>query len=71
MTDRMDVIAFIGEKNFPRKVGTAVPRRDGNGFQLYLDTVPVGSGWDGSLVIQPPRDREAAPQRRESDDTPW
>jgi hypothetical protein len=53
MTDRMDCIAFVGERNFPKKLGSAVPRKDGNGWQVYLETVPIG--WNGEMTIQPPR----------------
>jgi hypothetical protein len=53
MTDRMDCIAFVGEKSFPLKIGSAVPRKDGNGWQVYLDKTPIG--WDGKMTIQPPR----------------
>ncbi|MGF6428197.1 hypothetical protein [Bradyrhizobium elkanii] len=34
-------------------VGVAFERRRGEGFNVVLNTVPVGA-WDGSLILLPP-----------------
>jgi hypothetical protein len=44
-------------------LGAAWKRDEDDGFNVKLNTVPVGSGWDGTLVLLPPlvnQDEETA-----------
>lgn len=63
MTERLEIIQFVdgaNGKKIPRRVGTAVPKKDGDGFSLYIDA-PWGT-WN--LLMQPPREGGREPQRR-------
>lgn len=42
-------------------VGYAWELREGEGFSVKLNTVPVGA-WDGALVLLPPLDRDGIAQ---------
>ena len=59
MADYLDVVAFVGRegKKFPRRIGRA-QAKEGGKISVYLDAIPVGPGWDGSLVIEPQQERD-------------
>jgi hypothetical protein len=58
--ERMDVVSFRSTKSgktFALRLGSAVPRRDGKGWQLWLDAMPAPINGQYELCIVPPRQR--------------
>ncbi|QFT93379.1 hypothetical protein FIU86_11055 [Roseovarius sp. THAF9] len=57
-------VADNGEKSFWNKVGAAWPHKDGKGYTLQLETVPV----NGRIVIreplEKPREAEASAAKK-------
>jgi hypothetical protein len=43
-------------------LGAAWEREGGDGFNVKLQTVPVGGGWDGALVLLTPLPDGSAPE---------
>jgi hypothetical protein len=67
MADKMAVYTVRergeGKKSFWCRIGSCWPNKDGNGFSITLDAVPI----DGRLVVreeQPRDDRDDSPPRR-------
>lgn len=60
MSERMDLIAWkkVGEKSYPMRVGSAVPKKKGDGWQLYLDAIPAPENGQYQLTMQKPRERD-------------
>lgn len=46
-------VAERGESKFWTRIGAAWDHKDGEGWTIQLDLVPVG---DGRIVLRPPRD---------------
>lgn len=60
MTDRMDVVQFKktqGGKTFAVRLGSAVPSKNGPGFNLYLDAMPAPVDGQYQFCIAPPREQ--------------
>lgn len=60
-------VAERGEKKFWTRVGAAWDHKDGEGYTVQLDLIPVG---DGRIVLRPPRDEaeNEADETEEADD---
>lgn len=61
-------VAERGEKKFWTRIGAAWDHKDGEGFTVQLDLVPVG---DGRIVLRPARDEtedDAAEAETDDDD---
>lgn len=68
MSDRMDVVSFRptkGGKTYALRCGSALPRKDGKGWTLWLDAMPAPINGQYELCIVPPR------QRGDSSDVPF
>ncbi len=48
-------------------LGAAWARADGQGYNVKLNTVPVGQGWDGALVLLPPFADDDIPEHKPED----
>lgn len=62
--DRWDVVTWKklpSGKNFRRVIGSALPKKEGGGFTLFLDALPL-PGPDGScqLSVEKPQERTAS-----------
>jgi len=63
MSDKeyLDVVGFIEQgrerKRKPVTIGYAYRNNKGD-LSVQLQSIPVGGSWDGSLVIQPRRERD-------------
>lgn len=58
MADRMDVVAFkksSNGKNYAVRLGSAVPKREGPGYTVYLDCIPAPEDGQWVLSIVPQR----------------
>jgi hypothetical protein len=58
MSDRMDVVSFRqgkGGKVFAIRCGSALPRKDGRGWSVWLDAMPAPINGQYELSIVPPR----------------
>jgi hypothetical protein len=57
----LDVVGFIEQgrekKRKPVTIGYAYRNNKGD-LSIQLQSIPVGGSWDGSLVVQPRRERE-------------
>lgn len=60
MSERMDIIAWkkVGEKSYPMRVGSAVPKKKGDGWQIYLDAIPAPIDGQYQLTMQKPRPKD-------------
>jgi hypothetical protein len=60
--NKPDFIVRAPDPNSPGKwlsLGAAWQRRNGEaGFNVKLNTVPVGNQWDGTLILLPPLEPE-------------
>lgn len=68
MSDRMEVVQFKklqSGKWFAVRLGSAVPDKDGTGWNVYLDAMPAPDGGQFKFSIKPPRERAAG------EDPPW
>ena len=74
MADRLDAICGIKSRNgktYWTKVGVAFPSRQGNGYSLFLDYIPVARNEDGKIAIllaEPREDGERGGGRGRSRD---
>lgn len=74
MADRLDAICGIKSRNgktYWTKVGVAFPSRQGNGYSLFLDYIPVTRNEDGKIAIllaEPREDGERGRGRSRDDD---
>lgn len=61
MSERMDIIGWrkVGDKSYPIRCGSAVPKKNGDGWQIYLDAIPAPVDGQWSLTMQKPRERES------------
>ena len=48
-------------------LGAAWARPDGNGYNVKLNTLPVGTGRDGALVLLPPFVGDEMPEQPQED----
>lgn len=67
MNDRFDVVNFKksqGGKTYAVRLGSAVQRKDGGGWNLYLDAIPAPEDGQYRLAIVPPRDQQQREPRR-------
>ena len=69
MSDAMAYRAFSvikreGEEDFWLPIGAVFPHRDGKGFNVVLQALPI----DGKLVLRLPKDEDGGPPRKERDD---
>ena len=58
MSERMDVIAFkkgANDKTFAIRCGSAVAKREGPGYTVYLDSIPAPENGQWVLSIVPQR----------------
>jgi hypothetical protein len=56
MIERYDalVVREKGDKSYWTKIGAAFPTRDGTGFSIILDALPL----DGKILLKEPKPRE-------------
>lgn len=72
---RMDVISFRqsqGGKTYAVRLGSAVPKKQGDGWTLYLDAIPAPQDGQYVMSVVPPREqRQAQPtdNRKPQDDS--
>lgn len=66
---RLDVLVTRkkDDKTYYTKVGAAFPTRDGRGWSITLDALPI----DGQLLLLPPREKRAPSREPGDDDEPW
>lgn len=57
-------VADRGEKGFWTRIGAAWDHKDGEGYTLALDLVPVDGG---RIVLRPPRDENAEDGEKSAD----
>lgn len=58
---RMDVIAFkkgANDKTYVVRLGSAVPKKQGEGWTLYLDAIPAPENGQWVISVVPPRERQ-------------
>lgn len=62
MSERLDVICWkkIKDKSYPMRVGSAVPRNNGDGYSLYIDAIPAPIDGQYQFTVQKPRERESS-----------
>ena len=75
MTDRYDAMTFreINGKHYPRQHGNMVKNRNGDGWTLFLDSMPAPVDGQWRIAILPPkerddRERSANADRRQAQD---
>jgi len=73
---RMDVLAFrkgANDKTYPVRLGSAVPRKNGPGYTLYLDAIPAPENGQWIISVVPPREQQGQRQEQAppNDDIPW
>lgn len=56
------VIEREGADDFFLNIGAAFAHRDGNGYNVILQALPI----DGKIVLRVPKERDADPNRDES-----
>ena len=74
MSDRMEVVAWRKSqsgKPYAVRLGSAVPKREGPGFMLYLDAMPAAENGQYVLTIQPQRPRENSRPSDTAEDVPF
>lgn len=67
---RMDVIAFrkgANDKTYAVRLGSAVPKKQGDGYTLYLDAIPAPTEGQWVMSVVPPRQQQE--RRGQSDDS--
>lgn len=57
--EKREVAFYVRAKTGPgtrdwSNVGVAFTRRNGEGFTIKLNTLPISKDWNGSLVLVPP-----------------
>jgi hypothetical protein len=65
---RFDVVAFKktrNDKTYAVRLGSATPRQDGEGFNVYLDAMPAPENGQFQFSIVPPRDQGERPARQD------
>lgn len=65
MSDRFDVVSFRKTQNgktYAVRLGSAVPSKNGPGYNLYLDAMPAAVDGQYTLSIVPPRENQGASQ---------
>lgn len=70
---RMDVIAFkkgANDRTYAVRLGSAVPKKQGEGWTLYLDAIPAPENGQYILSVVPPRDRPQGQQSGAAGDPP-
>lgn len=74
---RMDVIAFRQSqsgKTYAVRLGSAVPKKQGEGYTLYLDAMPASENGQYVLSVVPPREQrqqQSEPDRPLDDRVPF
>ena len=74
MADRFDCVAFKkrGDRTIPVRLGSAVKRTQGDGWNVYLDCIPAPADGQYQFSIVPPRPRERpAEQADHGEEPPW
>lgn len=72
MADRYDALAWKKSqsgKPYAVRIGSAVPRKQGEGMIVYLDAMPAPENGQYVITLSPPRPREGGGSR--SDEAPW
>lgn len=62
---RMDVIAFRkgpNDKTYAVRLGSAVPKKQGDGYTLYLDAMPAPQDGQYIMSVVPPREQRPGQQ---------
>lgn len=70
---RMDVIAFrkgANDKTYAVRLGSAVPKKQGEGYTLYLDAIPAPENGQWVISVVPPREQRQGQQRQPDSDGP-
>jgi hypothetical protein len=72
---RMDVIAFrkgANDKTYAVRLGSAVPKKQGEGYTLYLDAIPAPENGQWVISVVPPREQrqQSNQQQRGAGDPP-
>lgn len=69
--ERYDLVTArkVGDKTYWTKVGVMFPQKDGRGFRLSFEALPVPSLYDGKLEVTvmafPPKEQDEAPRGRD------
>ena len=61
MSERLDAIAFKKSQNdkpYAVRLGSAVPKREGPGYTVYLDAIPAPENGQYVISIVPQRSRD-------------
>jgi hypothetical protein len=69
MTTRLDAIAFKKTQNgktYAVRLGSAAPKKDGEGYTVYLDAIPAPTDGQWVITLAPPRERGEQPPTRKS-----
>lgn len=66
MSERLDAIAFKkgqNDKTYAVRLGSAVPKREGPGYTVYLDAIPAPENGQYVISIVPQRSRDGGGRR--------
>jgi hypothetical protein len=69
MTTRLDAIAFKKTQNgktYAVRLGSAAPKKDGEGYTVYLDAIPAPTDGQWVITLAVPRERGESPAPQSS-----